>query len=57
LFVSDTRTRLRRTRCERGIRAGEVPPETLLRVKADVEARLQIASPSFLEKYREQSRE
>jgi len=34
-----------------------VPPETLLGVKADVEARLQIASPSFLEKYREQSRE
>ena len=38
----------------RMIRAGEVPPETLRRVKADVEARLQIASPSFLEKYREQ---
>jgi hypothetical protein len=38
----------------RKIRAGEVPPGTLRRVKADVEARLQIASPSFLEKYREQ---
>jgi hypothetical protein len=35
------------------IRAGDVPPGTLRRVKADVEARLQIASPRYLEKYRE----
>ena len=34
------------------IRAGDVPPGTLRRVKADVEARLQIASPAFLESYR-----
>ncbi len=33
------------------IRAGDVPPGTLRRVKADVEARLRIASPSFLESY------
>jgi hypothetical protein len=36
----------------RAIRAGDVPPGTVQRVKADVEARLRIASPSFLEKYR-----
>jgi hypothetical protein len=30
------------------IRAGEVPPGTLARVKADVEARLRIASPRYL---------
>jgi hypothetical protein len=36
----------------RKIRAGDVPPGTLLRVKADVEARLRIASPQFLEQYR-----
>jgi len=34
------------------IRAGEVPTGTLRRVKADVEARLRIASPRFLESYR-----
>jgi hypothetical protein len=34
------------------IRAGDVPPGTLRRVKADVEARLRIASPTFLESYR-----
>ena len=34
------------------IREGDVPLGTLQRVKADVEARLRIASPSFLEKYR-----
>ena len=34
------------------IRKGDVPPGTLARVKADVEARLKIASPQFLEKYR-----
>ncbi|HEX6788062.1 MAG TPA: DUF6285 domain-containing protein [Gaiellaceae bacterium] len=33
------------------IRAGDVPPGTLRRVKADVESRLRIASPSFLESY------
>ena len=33
------------------IRAGDVPPGTLARVKADVEARLQIASPRHLERY------
>jgi hypothetical protein len=36
----------------RRIRDGDVPPGTLQRVKAAVEARLAIASPSFLEKYR-----
>jgi len=36
----------------RMIRAGDVPSGTLRRVKAEVEARLRIASPSFLEKYR-----
>jgi Domain of unknown function (DUF6285) len=35
----------------RMIRDGDVSPGTLQRVKADVEARLRIASPSFLEKY------
>jgi hypothetical protein len=34
------------------IRSGDVPPGTLERVKADVEARLRIASPQFLERYR-----
>jgi Domain of unknown function (DUF6285) len=34
------------------IRAGDVPPGTLERVKADVEARLRIASPRYLEQYR-----
>jgi uncharacterized protein DUF6285 len=34
------------------IRTGNVPPGTLDRVKADVEARLRIASPQFLESYR-----
>ena len=34
------------------IRAGDVPPGTLARVKTDVEARLRIASPQFLETYR-----
>jgi hypothetical protein len=36
----------------RAIRAGELPPGTLRRVKADVEARLRIASPAFLDSYR-----
>jgi hypothetical protein len=36
----------------RKIRAGEVPPGTLRRVTDDVEARLRIASPQFLENYR-----
>jgi hypothetical protein len=36
----------------RRIRDGDVPPGTLARVKADVEARLRIASPQFLDKYR-----
>jgi uncharacterized protein DUF6285 len=34
------------------IRTGDVPPGTLKRVKAAVEARLRIASPRFLETYR-----
>jgi uncharacterized protein DUF6285 len=34
------------------IRAGDIPPGTLARVKADVEARLRIASPRFLDTYR-----
>ena len=35
----------------RQIRAGVIPPGTLARVNADVEARLRIASPQFLERY------
>ena len=35
----------------RRIRAGDVPPGTLDRVKADVEARLLVASPRYLERY------
>jgi hypothetical protein len=34
------------------IRAGDIPPGTPEHVKADVEARLRIASPQFLETYR-----
>jgi hypothetical protein len=34
------------------IRAGDVPAGTLARVKADVEARLRIASPRYLDSYR-----
>jgi Domain of unknown function (DUF6285) len=36
----------------RQIRAGDAPPGTLERVTADVEARLRIASPAFLDTYR-----
>ncbi len=39
------------------IRAGDVPPGTLRRVKADVEARLRVASPRYLEGYREAASE
>jgi len=39
------------------IRAGDVPPGTLRHVKADVEARLRIASPRYLEGYREAASE
>jgi signal transduction protein with GAF and PtsI domain len=39
------------------IRAGNVPPGALRRVKADVEARLRIASPLYLEGYREAAAE
>jgi hypothetical protein len=35
----------------RRIRAGDVPPGTLARVKAGVEARLAIASPRYLDSY------
>jgi hypothetical protein len=35
----------------RRIRAGDVPPGTLERVKAEVEAKLRIASPRYLERY------
>jgi hypothetical protein len=34
------------------IRAGAVPPGTLARVKADVEERLRIDSPRYLDSYR-----
>lgn len=34
------------------IRAGAVEPGTLARVKADVEARLLVASPLYLDRYR-----
>jgi multidrug resistance efflux pump len=33
------------------IRAGDVPPGTLARVRADVEGRLLIASPHYLRRY------
>ena len=35
------------------IRTGDVAPGTLARVKADVEVRLSIASPNYLERYRQ----
>jgi signal transduction protein with GAF and PtsI domain len=35
------------------IRAGNVPSDALARVKADVEARLRVASPNYVERYRE----
>jgi hypothetical protein len=35
----------------RRIRAGDVPPGTLARVKAGVEARLAVASPTYLDRY------
>jgi hypothetical protein len=35
----------------RRIRAGEVEPDTLARVRGDVEARLRIASPRYLDRY------
>ena len=35
----------------RRIRSGDVPPGTLALVKADVEARLLVASPRYLERY------
>lgn len=35
------------------IRSGDVPPGTLRRVKADVEARLRVASPRYLDSYGE----
>jgi hypothetical protein len=35
----------------RRIRAGDVEPDTLARVQADVEQRLRIASPRYLERY------
>ena len=33
------------------IRAGEVGPDTLARVKSDVEARLRVTSPQYLHRY------
>jgi len=40
-----------RSELARRIRAGDVGPGMLAQVKADVEARLRIASPSYLERY------
>jgi hypothetical protein len=37
----------------RAIRDGDVPPDAVQRVKADVERRLRIASPRFPESYRD----
>jgi uncharacterized protein DUF6285 len=37
----------------RSIRAGDVPPGTLERVKSEIEALLLVASPAFLESYGE----
>jgi hypothetical protein len=34
------------------IRAGDAPPETLEHVKSDLEARLAVDSPGYLERYR-----
>ena len=34
------------------IRAGDVPDDALARTKMDVEAKLRIASPNYLERYR-----
>jgi Domain of unknown function (DUF6285) len=39
------------------IRAGDVPPGTLRRVEAEVEERLRIASPRYLDSYREAASE
>jgi signal transduction protein with GAF and PtsI domain len=39
------------------IRAGDVPPGTLRRVEAEVENRLRIASPRYLDSYREAASE
>jgi signal transduction protein with GAF and PtsI domain len=39
----------------RAIRAGDDAPGTLERVKADVERRLQIASPRYLDSYAEEA--
>jgi hypothetical protein len=36
------------------IRSGDVPAGTLARVKADVEERLRIASPDYVERYRDE---
>jgi uncharacterized protein DUF6285 len=41
----------------RAIRCGDVPPGALRRVKADVEARLRIASPRYRESYDEEAAE
>ena len=41
----------------RAIRGGDVPPGTLERVRADVEARLRIASPRYRESYDEEAAE
>jgi len=40
-----------RSELARRIRAGEVEPDMLARVKADVEARLRVASPRYLDRY------
>ena len=40
-----------RSELARRIRAGDVEPGMLAQVKADVEARLRIASPRYLERY------
>ena len=40
-----------RSEVARRIRAGDVDPGMLAQVKADVEARLRIASPRYLERY------
>ena len=36
------------------IRAGDVPADAVARAKAGVEARLRIASPNYLERYRDE---
>jgi hypothetical protein len=50
-MIAEMREAFQRRSASSTARSG-VPPRTLRRVTADVEARLKIASPQFLERYR-----